>query len=121
LAGGLVTFDKLTCMNTGLILAMVISHLLWVYFSQFNSHRFHAPWRWNFLFGFGIFSAFFTLWEVGEVLVQNITGTHLVSSYFDTSEDLLANTAGYFVGFIMTWAALCWVEQKDVDFNQGKV
>jgi|GEM_PF-1933572 len=97
---GQVGFDKIGHFLGGLVLGYIVSVMLYAYFSTHQT-QIRAVVNWIFWFGFGLFSIVFTIWEIIELLVEKygITTFWLISSRWDTNEDLLFNTVGYLLGF----------------------
>ena len=97
---GVVGFDKIGHFLGGLVLGYIVSVILYAYFSTHQA-QIQAVVNWTFWLGFGLFSIVFTLWEIIELLVEKygVTTFWLISSRWDTNEDLLFNTVGYLVGF----------------------
>lgn len=96
---GKVGVDKVLHFLTGLVLGLIGTDFLYRYFSLQEKARFKHPLAWNFVVGIGFFSFFFVLWEILELFIDKFIGTRLITSRYDTSEDLLANTLGYLLGF----------------------
>lgn len=103
---GLVGVDKVLHFLGGLALGFVGTDFLYRYFSIQEKERFKHPWKWNFFVGIGVFSFFFTLWEIFELFVDKFIGTRLITSRYDTNEDLLANTLGYLISFVLVWVVV---------------
>jgi hypothetical protein len=97
---GVVGFDKIGHFLGGLVLGYIVSGILYAYFSTHQA-QIQAVVNWTFWLGFGLFSIVFTLWEIIELLVEKygVTTFWLISSRWDTNEDLLFNTVGYLAGF----------------------
>ncbi len=93
-------FDKIGHFLGGLVLGYILSVMLYTYFLT-NQQQMRAAVSWTFWLGFGFFSIVFSCWEVIELLVEKygITQFWLISSRWDTNEDLLFNTVGYLLGF----------------------
>ncbi len=94
---GEVWFDKYMHFTEGLLLFLTAFPLMDDYLEDVK----HLGPAWSYWITVGFMSIFFVLWEIVELIIDRTKGTHLITSYYDTNEDLMASYLGLALGIIV--------------------
>ncbi len=96
---GYIWFDKIMHFLEGLILMIAV----WPVIFQFAKEKMPSikPSLWAYWMTAGYVSIFFICWEIFELCIDKSFGTNLITSRFDTNEDLAAGYIGMALGVLM--------------------
>jgi hypothetical protein len=98
---GRVWFDKIMHFNEGWALLAVVTPLIYRYLLRAKDTIFRDTLSWSLWLTTGFVSVFFIAWEVVELFIDRAFSKHLlVTSWYDTNEDLFFAYAGILLGVI---------------------
>jgi hypothetical protein len=96
---GQIWFDKQTHFLEGVLLLPILYPILNTYFKKyFNTENASV---WAYINTLGLSSIFFVLWEIWELIIDRNFGTRLITSTYDTNEDLMFAYTGFFLSTVL--------------------
>jgi hypothetical protein len=111
-------FDKIMHFSEGVVLLLALYPVMMRFLSK--QFRGESMSQFGYWLTSAFISIFFILWEIIELVVDRSQGTSLVTSTYDTNEDLAVAYIGLFLGVLIMEVykfSYKYMEDNDFSFN----